>query len=588
MAQTDASPRSDSPRQLLGDITESAHNQANVARSHNAYAKNTSPTIDVNYYQQQYHSAVLQDAINVHAQYVQLQEQWYAAQAFMLQQQLMAQAGAQQQSSAPQHQSSRRKSTSPNNATQQQRVSPRPAVSSSSRRASPVTHHHGDDEASPCDCPDCNLRRLQEVMTEATVPYAATAAVPTARRFAPQQQPMPMDFDAIMAMNAMAYQQHINSPLMRGSMPTSPLMMGAEHMSPYGAYDSVPMPTASVTKHNPYAPHSPTSVPMNASVGYEVPYIPARGDYAHYATDAPAESRDASTEASLEEGEREIPTGKPQQNVSPIRRTGPPKPAPKQPARRSSPSLMDNLQTSNATAATSEQASAPAPAAAVTAPAAPTTSVVVGATAPRNQPHANSRRSSPKDNSPAHHHHQTSPQQHSSSSAPASGACPFLLRLKVSQWHTNVAVASPESVPVGTHIKFEGDRGEDLGCVVSCTQVPPEETSTLPRVRARATAAEAENHAAYAAEAAAAVPAAQTAVDRAGLHMRVVGAVYQFNREKLTFMYESTERIDFRQLVRDLYAVFRCRIWMEPVTPIVPTSSKGSHGGKRTTSPPQH
>lgn len=50
-----------------------------------------------------------------------------------------------------------------------------------------------------------------------------------------------------------------------------------------------------------------------------------------------------------------------------------------------------------------------------------------------------------------------------------------------------------------------------------------------------------------------------------GLPMTIVDAEYQFDKNKLTFFYEAQQRMDFRELVRDLYKTFRARIWMEAV-----------------------
>ncbi|KAG8348357.1 PSP1 C terminal conserved region [Trypanosoma vivax] len=50
-----------------------------------------------------------------------------------------------------------------------------------------------------------------------------------------------------------------------------------------------------------------------------------------------------------------------------------------------------------------------------------------------------------------------------------------------------------------------------------------------------------------------------------GLSMTIVDAEYQFDKNKLTFFYEAQQRMDFRELVRDLYKTFRARIWMEIV-----------------------
>ncbi|ANZ76250.1 BA75_02364T0 [Komagataella pastoris] len=46
------------------------------------------------------------------------------------------------------------------------------------------------------------------------------------------------------------------------------------------------------------------------------------------------------------------------------------------------------------------------------------------------------------------------------------------------------------------------------------------------------------------------------------LQMSVVDAEYQWDRRKLTFYYHASHRIDFRDLVRELFRVYKTRIWM--------------------------
>jgi len=76
------------------------------------------------------------------------------------------------------------------------------------------------------------------------------------------------------------------------------------------------------------------------------------------------------------------------------------------------------------------------------------------------------------------------------------------------------------------------------------------------------------------------------------LPMNVIDAEYQFDRHKLTFFFEAdrcvpktgivsipissnscaffsllSSRIDFRELVRDLFAIYKTRIWLQQVVP---------------------
>ncbi|KAK9470207.1 PSP1-domain-containing protein, partial [Dipodascopsis tothii] len=51
-------------------------------------------------------------------------------------------------------------------------------------------------------------------------------------------------------------------------------------------------------------------------------------------------------------------------------------------------------------------------------------------------------------------------------------------------------------------------------------------------------------------------------VEERGMAMQVRDAEYQWDRRKLTFFYTASHRIDFRDLVRDLFRIYKTRIWM--------------------------
>lgn len=46
------------------------------------------------------------------------------------------------------------------------------------------------------------------------------------------------------------------------------------------------------------------------------------------------------------------------------------------------------------------------------------------------------------------------------------------------------------------------------------------------------------------------------------LQMKLIDAEYQFDRKKLIFYYSTHKRIDFRDLVRELFRIYKTRIWM--------------------------
>eukprot|EP00002_Diphylleia_rotans_P029829 TRINITY_DN6092_c0_g1_i1.p1 TRINITY_DN6092_c0_g1~~TRINITY_DN6092_c0_g1_i1.p1 ORF type:complete len:724 (+),score=161.27 TRINITY_DN6092_c0_g1_i1:123-2294(+) len=55
----------------------------------------------------------------------------------------------------------------------------------------------------------------------------------------------------------------------------------------------------------------------------------------------------------------------------------------------------------------------------------------------------------------------------------------------------------------------------------------------------------------------------QAKVQQRSLPMEVIDAEYQYDRKKLTFYFKAESRIDFRELVRDLFRIFKTRIWMK-------------------------
>lgn len=54
-------------------------------------------------------------------------------------------------------------------------------------------------------------------------------------------------------------------------------------------------------------------------------------------------------------------------------------------------------------------------------------------------------------------------------------------------------------------------------------------------------------------------------VEALGLEMKLTDVEFQFDRKKVTFYYTADHRVDFRQLVRDLAAVYRTRIEMRQI-----------------------
>lgn len=54
----------------------------------------------------------------------------------------------------------------------------------------------------------------------------------------------------------------------------------------------------------------------------------------------------------------------------------------------------------------------------------------------------------------------------------------------------------------------------------------------------------------------------QSKIKQKKLNMQVVEAEYQWDRRKLTFYFIAEKRVDFRELVRELFKLYKTRIWM--------------------------
>eukprot|EP00541_Cyclophora_tenuis_P008319 CAMPEP_0116550082 /NCGR_PEP_ID=MMETSP0397-20121206/5236_1 /TAXON_ID=216820 /ORGANISM="Cyclophora tenuis, Strain ECT3854" /LENGTH=412 /DNA_ID=CAMNT_0004074887 /DNA_START=62 /DNA_END=1300 /DNA_ORIENTATION=+ len=177
-------------------------------------------------------------------------------------------------------------------------------------------------------------------------------------------------------------------------------------------------------------------------------------------------------------------------------------------------------------------------------------------------------------------------------------------------------------IKIGCYVKVEADRGEDLGIVVS--KIPADKLSgsgrgsyrsaggpgmggdmgmmspntaaisaagiaDLKRIIRLATHDEVSLLAVKREEEEELLRVCRSKVRQRGLAMHVVDAEYQFDRHKLTFFFEAEGRIDFRELVRDLFSMYKTRIWMQQldknvgatlaVQPGVPASGPGEYGG---------
>ncbi|KAF0685932.1 Aste57867_22250 [Aphanomyces stellatus] len=128
---------------------------------------------------------------------------------------------------------------------------------------------------------------------------------------------------------------------------------------------------------------------------------------------------------------------------------------------------------------------------------------------------------------------------------------------------------------VGDPVKVEADRGHDVGHVIrlgtSLHDVAGGDdkrvTMPLKRVLRRASPSELHFLACKMEEEAMVLDVCRDKVRQRGLPMQVIDAEFQFDRHKLTFFFQADRRIDFRELVRDLFAIYKTRIWLQQILP---------------------
>ena len=121
----------------------------------------------------------------------------------------------------------------------------------------------------------------------------------------------------------------------------------------------------------------------------------------------------------------------------------------------------------------------------------------------------------------------------------------------------------------GDYILVGGDRGIDLGRVISWSSETPDAQHRTKKVIRFAN--EEDLHLYFNVipekERSVAVEANEV-VARYGMRMSVVHAEFQFDMNKVTLHYSSTEpRIDWRPALAQLYRKFQCRLWFAPYNP---------------------
>lgn len=126
----------------------------------------------------------------------------------------------------------------------------------------------------------------------------------------------------------------------------------------------------------------------------------------------------------------------------------------------------------------------------------------------------------------------------------------------------------------------ETEEGEEFGEVVRGPEVVKLEGLDYPlrRVLRRVTEEDRERIRANKAESERALAIAREMVRRRGLPMKLLNAEYTFDRQRLTFYFASPQRVDFRELLREMAAYFQVRIKLLQIGPREETQLLGGLG----------
>ncbi len=125
------------------------------------------------------------------------------------------------------------------------------------------------------------------------------------------------------------------------------------------------------------------------------------------------------------------------------------------------------------------------------------------------------------------------------------------------------------TVTTGDYVIIESSKsGSDHGTILSLySELPPEiDATNLPRVIRKVTSEDiTQIEGNYRHDEEAFRICSEKITEKGITKMKLLDAEYSFNRTVVTFYYFAEERIDFRELVRELAKIFNCRIEMRQV-----------------------
>ncbi len=126
-----------------------------------------------------------------------------------------------------------------------------------------------------------------------------------------------------------------------------------------------------------------------------------------------------------------------------------------------------------------------------------------------------------------------------------------------------------ETLKVNDHVVVETIRGLEVGQIVKESRAfceVPTELEIKPIVR-KATEKDLRDIESNALAAKDALKVCEAAINKLNLEMRLIDAEYTLDRSKIIFVYVADDRVDFRDLLKELATQFKCRIELRQIGP---------------------
>jgi cell fate regulator YaaT (PSP1 superfamily) len=123
------------------------------------------------------------------------------------------------------------------------------------------------------------------------------------------------------------------------------------------------------------------------------------------------------------------------------------------------------------------------------------------------------------------------------------------------------------NIEQGTEVIVETARGQEIGTVVVPEKEVPEKELVLPlkKIIRIATGEDCKRVEENRVKEGEAFSKCHQKIKEHGLEMKLVSVEYTFDRNKIIFYFTSEERVDFRELVKDLAAIFKTRIELRQI-----------------------